>query len=190
MFLVQDKSNDEYKIVESVDANQINYNDNVVVWSNQGLKLTDIKTVKENLRRIDGLNGWNDKRPIEKTILTQWFCTTQENINSIFDKSEQVEIISRAYGVRLLDNSHESNGRNYFNKFRSELVYDYRNGLKTDVDIFGIESTLSGVTSKLITGDWLSAKALLSAIAPQGSFSQEIKDNLLLDFTTYITENY
>ncbi len=189
--LIQRKSTGEFQIVEEFNSiTMVNYNDNAYAWSIEAPKLTTIKIIRGNLKRINDLKDWSEHRDRTKTILAQWFCTSQENIDSLLDKEEQIVIIQKSYAIDSNEYSHECNGKNYFNRFRSELVYDYKHEIKSALDIYSIESQLQSVTTKLLTGDWMSAKALLETFAPSGALTQEIINHLSDGFTSYISDNY
>jgi len=193
MRLAQNNQTEEIVYISDTEFDNGDYTDcsnDAEIWVSYGLKLTDKATTKTALLNINSLKDFSLQDNETKIILASWFCTEKENINSIFSIEEQIEIIKSTYAPILDDGSHESNGKNYFNSFRASLVHDYKFGEKTDVGIFEIEQKLATVTDKLITGDWMSARALLSTITVEGYLTQDLKDGLLADFTTYIETNY
>ena len=170
----------------------IDYDNSIYQISTNYLKLGKTKgELKSKLSSIiSDRGGFASLREPEKLIIAQQFATNQANIDTVLTKEEQVELIASAYDVPLTDGSHRSSGINYFNMFRAGLVYNYRKGVYSSLDIFQIEELLKDVTSKLITGDWMSSNALLSMIEVTPLFTQEIKDKLQTDFTNYIQNHY
>ncbi|GEM_PF-2787025 len=189
MMIVQYIPTSEFAVIQDNEFNpQLHVNrNNIWHWGNTALSLGVEKSqIKDRLIELSDAQGFANLRIEEQIIVANWFATEQSNIDAILTESQQIEIIMSAYQATRNEGTHESNGQNYFNGFRSKMVYDFRHGTRTDIEIFNIEQKLQEVTNKLITGDWMSAKALLSQITPDTNVTIEMIDSLLADFTNYI----
>lgn len=129
--------------------------------------------------------------------MKKFFKEKNQDIPSILYSEESPENFILITDVEEIKNlyvtlyfNREIDGKDYFNKIRAELVYSYESGEITIQDIFNIENILSPVISKLIIGDWMSAQNQLSNIVASGSLSQSIYDEIMVYFTTYLSDNY
>lgn len=193
MMIVQYIPTSKFAVIQDNEFNpklHVNHN-SIWHWGNTALSLGIEKSqIKAKLIELSDAQGFVNLRIDDQIIVATWFATEQSNIDTILTESQQIGIIMSAYQAVRTEGTHEGNGQNYFNRFRSKMVYDYRHGTRTDIEIFSIEQKLQEITNKLITGDWMSAKALLSQITPDTNVSQDIIDSLLADFTSYINTNY
>ncbi len=193
--LVKIKQANKIAIINDSDFNKdlhIDYDNSIFHVSNSYIELGKTKAeLKDKLIVItENRGGFVNLREHDKIIVAKAFATSQSNIDSVLSKEEQTAIISLEYDVLLTDGSHKSNGINYFNLFRAELVYKYKKEEYTATDIFVIENLLKYVTAKLTLGDWMSSSALLSTIPITELFTEEMKSKLQLDFSNYIQSNY
>jgi len=193
--LVKIKLTNEFSLIEDTDFKEnlhINYDNSIYHVSENYQKLGKNKAeLKSKLSAItDNLGGFEQLREHDKLIIARNFATNQTNIDLLLSKDEQINIIASSYDVILQDNSHRSNGKNYFNQFRASLVYDFRHGIYTDVEIFTIETKLNAVITKLVSGDWMSARALLFGLDTNTLFTETMKNNLMTDFSNYIQNHY
>lgn len=92
--------------------------------------------------------------------------------------------------VKDLYYKYEVDGLDYFRTIRAKLVLDYKQGIRTNTDIFGIESMLKLVTSNLILGDWLSASYQMSLITPTPPLDVALYDEINNHISQYINNNY
>jgi len=95
-----------------------------------------------------------------------------------------IEEIKDAY------NKYKSDGVEYNDNFRAEMVLKYKLGELTESAIFEIESKLKLVRNLVKSGDWMTANYELSLITISGSYTQEMHDGINNYITNYISENY
>jgi len=131
----------------------------------------------------------------------QGITRVQDEIHLVFptdiDKTTLDTIISNHEGTLPLSdliiasyNKHESNGRDYYNRFRANLIVQVKAGTLTMEEASDISVRLDAVTVELKGGNWFDAKVRLSQITEGGALSQSVIDELMVDFDTYITNNY
>lgn len=189
MKLVKNKKDDSFAYIvdESfVEALHIDYSSSVWHWINRGVQFLSKKELNIILKTFN----FDSLRDEEKKMVALCGIGTITQIDSVLSKEDQVKLIANGYAPLLIDGSKESDGRNYFNNFRAELVYDYKHSIKTDAEIFMIESKLKDVTNNLIKGDWMSAFYMLNTISTDIHITADIKNRLLNDFSDYILNNY
>jgi len=186
VFVKQDSS---WSVIEDSkfdDNLYLDYSSSAWHWANRASKFISKNELISILKGFVFADCSDD----DKLILANYGIGTVEEIDTILTKDQQIDIIQNSYAKILTDGTKESDGKNYFNRFRSEMVYDYKHGIKSNIIIFTIENILSDVTAKLITGDWMSALYLISNITTTEIFTQSIKDKMIYDFNNYITNNY
>jgi len=98
--------------------------------------------------------------------------------------NETLERIDDSYNQKIID------GTNYYRLKRASLVYDISSGTKTEQEVFEIDYKTKDMKQALISGDWKSAKWYLETIEVIGSFTQQVKDNFMVDINDYISNNY
>lgn len=86
--------------------------------------------------------------------------------------------------------THEAEGKDYYNSFRSQLTLDIEAGTKTLEQAIGIHDRLAEVGCCLLTGDWKSAYNKISDTLPTPHCSKEVIDSMKADILNYITTNY
>ena len=86
--------------------------------------------------------------------------------------------------------THEINGRDFYNTFRSQLTIDIEMGTKSLESAIEIHSKFKIVGEYLLTGDWKSAYQNLAEVLANNNCPQSIIDNMKSEIGTYITTNY
>lgn len=124
-----------------------------------------------------------DARIYEKSSsLTSGFTdVTSHYPNILGTPIEEIKEIYRIF---------EADGKAYFEEIRAGLVAQFKAGLKTNAEIFEIESKLENTTSKIIKGDWMTAQYHLSLISAGGALEQSLLDEVSTYIANYITNNY
>jgi len=84
----------------------------------------------------------------------------------------------------------ESDGRNWFEQFRADLMMDIITGTYTPTEIFLLEQHLKTLSENIIAGSWLTAQNVSTNLALSGIYDQGMKDEIQGVIDTYITNNY
>ena len=85
----------------------------------------------------------------------------------------------------------EMDGRTYCDEIRADMVEQYMNLTLTEANLYDIEDRLEKVSSRIKSGDWMSAKnKMVTAVTVGGSLSQAFYDQVLAYIDNYITTNY
>jgi len=93
-------------------------------------------------------------------------------------------------GIKDAYKKYENDGIIYFEEIRSKLVYDYKQGNKTESDIYQIENILDPVILKITRGDWMTAKNEINSIVVAPPLDQSLYDEIFNYINNYIEENY
>ena len=92
--------------------------------------------------------------------------------------------------IKDLYYQYEVDGLDYFRQIRAKLVLDYKQGTRTNTEIFSIENTLAPVIDKLTRGDWMTAQYYMSLITPVPPLDTALYDEINNYITNYIATNY
>ena len=93
--------------------------------------------------------------------------------------------------IKLSYQSYSEDGIALFESVRADLVISYQSGLIGELDIYHIEHNLEPVITKLIRGDWMSAKnEMVNTVTVGGALDQTLYDSILNEIETYIADNY
>lgn len=93
--------------------------------------------------------------------------------------------------IQLNYQSYSEDGIALFESVRADLVISYQSGSIDEDDIYHIEHSLEQVITKLIRGDWMSAKnEMINQVTVSGALTQELYDSILNSIETYIADNY
>lgn len=118
----------------------------------------------------------------EKTEIISYYNSLGSDTSS--DIPYSLQKYMNSYDVK------EKDGREYYNKKRSELVLDIVTAVRTEVEAFEIDTKLKNVKDSLLTGDWKTAKTYLSLTVVEGAYTQELKDEYNSEIQEYINANY
>ncbi len=92
--------------------------------------------------------------------------------------------------VKLIYQKYETDGIEFNNDFRAGLVLKYKGGLLTALEIYYIEAKLDTLRKQVKNGDWLTASNTLSQLIVEGSYTQDIHDEIETFINNYIANNY
>jgi len=85
---------------------------------------------------------------------------------------------------------YEADGLDYNNNFRANLVLQYKTGILTAPQIYGIEAKVKNVRGLVKNGDWLTAQNAMLSIVVDSNFSQIMHDEVSDYINNYIINNY
>ena len=111
----------------------------------------------------------------------------KDSINAVLDNHDPFDALEEMKKKYM---AHRKAGVAYFTNIQASLKIDMDNGVTPQSAILHLEDLLDPVKSRVLTGDWLSAKAALDATPTDLIFSQQFKDSLLADINGYIDNNY
>lgn len=113
----------------------------------------------------------------------------QETAPAGFSEITDADEVKSRY-IKLYE-QREVDGKDYFDKMRSDLVYDYATGVKTDAEIYEIETKLESVILKIKSGDWMTASAeMTNNVTVSGALTQALYDQILGEINNYVATNY
>lgn len=86
---------------------------------------------------------------------------------------------------------HKTNGWNEYQRFRAGIVLDIEKGILTELDAFMIEAFLKSGFDKIAnSGDWKTARYILSASETSDPTIETYKNKALTIIDAYILDNY
>ncbi len=155
---------------EEVDQKQFNFNINNN-YDIQSIVSFDNKiTVTANITEA------------EKTEIINYYNSLSSDTSS--DIPYSLKKYMNDYDIK------EKDGHEYYNKKRSELVLSIINLERTEQEAFQIDTKLKNVKDSLLSGDWKTARAYLDLVIVEEAFTQDLKDEYLIEISEYITNNY
>ncbi|MBN2668758.1 MAG: hypothetical protein JXR60_05970 [Bacteroidales bacterium] len=92
--------------------------------------------------------------------------------------------------IRSAYTKHETNGKDYFDEMRANLVLAYKQKQYTFDEIIEIDHKMKEVKALLRSGDWASALSVTNTIVPSGALTSGYIDKVKTDINTYIQNNY
>lgn len=110
--------------------------------------------------------------------------TPPENYELVTSEIELIPLIKQKYNERSVD------GLDFMNRYRVRLIMRFWNQEISQSDAVYIDRKLNDVKFHLMTGDWLTAHSLLSEITTDEIFTEGQKNELVVDFVEYISNNY
>ena len=84
----------------------------------------------------------------------------------------------------------ETDGKDWFEQFRADLMMDIIAGTYTPSEVFNLEQHLKSLTENIIAGSWLTAQSISTNLPLSGIYDQPMKDEMQLYIDTYVTNNY
>jgi len=124
------------------------------------------------------------KENIEKHPAIAFELSAPEGFVEITDTDTLQQLHNEKYLER------ESDGHDYFSNFRTKIYIKILDGTYTEQEVFDLETLFSDLESKLINGNWMTAKAIVYNLPLQGIFDQEMKDDIYNYVTDYVDRNY
>jgi len=92
--------------------------------------------------------------------------------------------------IMSIYSKHESNGKDYFDEMRADLVLAHKQAIYTFEQIIEIDNKMKEVKALLRSGDWASALDIANKITPAGALTQDYLTKVQTDINTYIQNNY
>ena len=114
----------------------------------------------------------------------QYVETQPTGFSLITDANTLKELYIKQYNTRATD------GQNYFNDFRADLMLDIINLVYTPEQVFVLENHLKNLIEELINGNWLTAQNTNLNLALDGIYTQAMKDQIQNHINDYVTNNY
>ena len=84
----------------------------------------------------------------------------------------------------------ETDGKEWFEQFRADLMMDIIVGTYTPTEVFLLEQHLKSLTENITAGSWLTAQNVSTNLTLSGIYDQGMKDEIQGVIDTYITNNY
>jgi len=114
----------------------------------------------------------------------QYVETQPAEFTLITDQAELKRLYIGVYRQR------ESDGSDYFEDFRANLMMNILDGTYTPTQAFELEHHLKGLQSELLSGSWLTAQSTSLNLPLLGIYDQTMKDDIQAYLDTYVSENY
>jgi len=156
-----------------------------------GIKAKSPKHLDKFLRELNELQGVVSSfyRGTTDSIVVKTDALWSEDVfNTFFEGYDDVDLNCDAYDEYL---KHESNGIEEFRLLRANSVALIATGQRSFSDAMKIEESLRNVKAAIITGDWGTGLDILVNNTPVNeSFTQEIKNEIILKIQTYINNEY
>lgn len=94
------------------------------------------------------------------------------------------------FDLLLTYSKRKADGWDFYNRIRSNFVYLINIGQASGDDEYFIQNKMKDVKANLLSGDWVTAKKDLIAVAVEGAFTEQIKTSFLTQIQAYIEANY
>jgi len=114
----------------------------------------------------------------------QYVETQPTGFSLITDANTLKELYVKQYNTRATD------GQNYFNDFRANIMLDIINLVYTPEQVFVLENHLKNLIEEIINGNWLTAQNTNLNLALDGIYTQAMKDQIQNHINDYVTNNY